>query len=196
MGLAMTSMAPNPEALPVSLGPEPASPIEPPPRARLVSLLDTLMARRALPPPGLPQGVPQAVASDDRRHSLLLVGETLSDAAARNLADRGFRKVVDVEDLVDALGALSERRYDAVAIWDHVHEHPVRFVRALLGFDGPSQDPLLPLLASRVRNVPIAVLNGGGGFAVFTNGGAWCLSEAGGPDWVGALRALVPRRGM
>lgn len=174
----------------ITLGPEPASPIEPPPRSRLVGLFDSLMERRPLPVPSLPQGVP--VKENDhspRRPSLLLIGEVLEYAATENLRRRGFRKVVDVEDLVDALGALSERRYDAVAIWDHVYEKPVRFVRALLGFDGPSPDPLLPLLASRVKDVPMAIIHTGGGYAVFKSGGKWCLSEAGGPDWVDALLA-------
>lgn len=192
----MSSFEPNPEASRGALGPEPASPIEPPPRIRLVGLFDALMDRRGLAPPGLPQGVPSGPPVEgEQRPSLLLVGEELSDVASGTLRSRGFRKVVDVEDLVDALGALSERRYDAVAIWDHVHEKPVRFVRALQSVDGPAEDPLLPLLSSRVRNVPIAVLHSGGGYAVFLSGGAWCLSEAGGPDWVSALQTLVPRRG-
>ncbi|MEO1232129.1 MAG: hypothetical protein AAFZ18_24835 [Myxococcota bacterium] len=191
----MTSFESRPDVPQNSLGPEPASPIEPPPRVRLVGLFDALMERRELAVPGLPQGVPTGAPDASRRPSLLLVGEALSEAASTNLQQRGFRKAVDVEDLIDALGALAERRYDAVAIWDHVHEKPVRFVRALQSFDGPAPDPLLPLLSSRVRNVPIAVINGGGGYAVFLTGGAWCLSEAGGPDWVSALQTLIPRRG-
>ena len=187
----MTASAPSSDAL-FRSGPEADSPIEPPPRSRLVDLFESLMERRPLPVPSLPQGVPYRNATHlERRPSLLLIGELLGHAAAENLRRRGFRKVVDVEDLVDALGALSERRYDSVAIWDHVYDKPVRFVRALLGFDGPCADPLLPLLASRVKNVPIAIIHTGGGYAVFQSGGNWCLSEAGGPDWVEALQALV-----
>lgn len=191
----MTTFVPRNEPR-TDLGPEPASPIEPPPRARLVGLFEALMSARGLASPGLPQGVPGPRQTPlERPPSLLLIGESLSDAASSNLRRRGFRKVVDVEDLVDALGALSERRYDAVAIWDHVHDKPVRFVRALLGFDGQARDPLLPLLVSRVKNVPVAILHPGGGYAVFGGEGAWCLSEAGGPDWIEAVQALVPDRG-
>ncbi|MBX2814093.1 MAG: hypothetical protein KTR25_19950 [Myxococcales bacterium] len=178
------------ESLPI-IGREPDSPIEPPPRARLEGVFEALMERRSLAVPSLPQGVPEPAGIGQRRPSLLMIGELLEPAASDKLCQRGFRKVVDVEDLVDALGALSERRYDAVALWDHVYSKPVRFVRALLGFDGPSPDPLLPLLAARVRNVPIAVIHGGGGYAVFQSGGRWCLSEVGGPDWVDALLAWI-----
>lgn len=190
----MTTFVSRPESSEPALGPEPASPIEPPPRARLEALFEALKARRSLHPPGLPQGVPDPEPASGRPPSLLLVGETLSEAAATNLRQRGFRKVVDVEDLPDALGALSERRYDAMAIWDYVEEKPVRFVRALLDFDGRAEDPLLPLLASRVRNVPIAILHQAGGYAVFLSGGKWFLSEAGGPGWSDTLLTLASPR--
>lgn len=168
----------------------PSISIEPPPRVRLEAILERLLARRDLPPPGLPQGVPRSVGGPSRSPSLLLVGEQLGEAAAARLRRRGFRKVVDVEDLPDALGALSERRYEAIAIWDHVHERTLRFVRALQSFEGRASDPLLPLLASRVRDVPIAVLHGTGGFAVLTRGGSWFLSEPDGPDWSEAVLAI------
>ena len=179
---------------PPRLGPEPASPIEPPPRARLESLLETLLARRELVRPELPRGVPRLREAPPRPPSLLLVGEVLSEAADSHLRRRGFRKTIDVEDLADALGALSERRYDAVAIWEYVHDEPVRFIRSLLGFEGRGGDPLLPLLASRVRGVPLALLHSHGGFAVFRSAREWFLSEPGGPDWVEALQALMGSR--
>lgn len=188
------SYAPRPESHDLTLGPEPASPIEPPPRARLSGLFEVLMERRPLAPPGLPRGVPSLKFPPDKSPSLLLVGDGLGEPFLGRVKRRGFRSVANVKDLTDALGALSERRYDAIAIWDSVHERPVHFVRSLLGFSGPSHDPLLPLLATRVKGVPIAVIHGGGGYAVFKSGASWCLSEAGGPDWVEALMALVPGR--
>lgn len=188
----MSTAAPQPH--PSSLGLEPASPIEPPPRARLESMLDVLLSNRELPAPGLPRGVPTLSGSLARPPSLLLVGEVLGEAASAHLRRKGYRKAVDVEDLADALGALSERRYDAVAIWDHVSDHPVRFVRSLLGYDRRGGDPLLPLLASRLSGVPVALLHAAGGYAVFRGRGEWYLSEPGGPDWAEALQALVAGR--
>lgn len=193
----MTSLDPGaPRAMPPSTRPEPASPIEPPPRARLEQLASTLLEPgRRFPPPGLPQVLPDARPQPTKAPSLLLVGEALGTAAEQNLRQRGFRRIIDVDDIPDALGALSERRYDAIAIWDYVDAKPVRFVRALLGFDPRSEprpfDPLLPLLVSRVRDVPIAVLSSTGGFALFRSGGDWYLSESGGLDWTDALLTMA-----
>lgn len=173
------------------VGPEAASPIEPPPRARLEAMVDSLLERGPQKRPSLPRAIPVLERPLDRPPSLLIVGEALSDAADQSLRSRGFRRIVDVEDLADALGALSERRYDAIAIWDHVHDKPVRFVRALLSFDGRADDPLLPLLSSRVRGVPVGVLHAVGGYAVFRDSSDWFLSEAGGPDWPLALQAAI-----
>jgi hypothetical protein len=185
-----------PHAAVDDLGLEPASPIEPPPRDRLERILETLVSVRQLPPPpGLPRGVPRLHAPLARPPSLLMVGEVLGEAAVGHLRRRGFRKAVDVEDLADALGALSERRYDAVAIWDHVHEQPLRFVRALLGFErAEARDPLLPLLTSRLNGVPVALLHAHGGYAVFCGRSEWYLSEPGGPDWAEALQAVMSPR--
>lgn len=187
----MTIFESTPDAPASPLGPDPASPIEPPPRARLESMVETLLHLGPTRSPALPRPVPSAPATPVKPPSLLIVGEALGEAAQQSLRRRGFRRVVDVEDLADALGALSERRYDAIAIWDHVHDKPVRFVRALLGFEGRAGDPLLPLLASRVRGVPIGILHSAGGYAVFQDATAWFLSESGGPDWPIALQAAM-----
>lgn len=192
----MTTFEQSPEPRAPGLGPEVASPIEPPPRARLEQLVDTLLHRGPTRSPNLPLPIPRLQRELPKPPSLLIVGESLGEAAEASLRRKGFRRVVDVEDLADALGALSERRYDAIAIWDHVHDKPVRFVRALLGFDGRADDPLLPLLASRVRGVPVGILHATGGYAVFRDATDWFLSEAGGPDWPSALQAAINEQNL
>ncbi len=98
-----------------------------------------------------------------------------------------------MDDLPAAFAALAERRFDAIAVWDHVPGPPIRCIRALLASDVAGSDPLLATIAARVSGVPIAVLHAHGGYAVFLAGGAWCLSEPDGPDWTDALRGLARR---
>ena len=182
----------NNKAEPENLQPN-APTFKPPETQRIIQIIDTFIARNPIAPE-LPQGIPSTPREDTLRASLLVVGESLGQAAADNLRKRGFRSAKDVDGLVGMLQALAERRYDAITIWGHVHEKTLRFVRGMVTFSGRATDPLVPLLASRVKDVPIVIRQSTGGYALFHGPTSWYLSEYQGPDWMDAIHRILSKK--
>ncbi len=155
--------------------------------------LEQILDRDRLPPPGLPQAVPEVSAPDSWKPSLLLVGESLSAQQSQRLLNRGFRSVLDVEGLPEALHALAHRRYDVVSIFDHVHPQCLRFCRSIMSWQDSAPSPLLEAVVSRCKTTPFVVLQSTvGGYTIFRTAQEWYLSPRRGPHWSQAVRVLRP----